>query len=52
MIAILGNKMDLIEQEQVAYEDAKEYAQSIDAIFFYTSAKYDNNIKELFETIA
>lgn len=39
VIAVVGNKIDRADDEQVAYNDAKEYSQSIGAIFKLTSAK-------------
>ena len=45
---VVGNKQDLYEQEQVKEEDAKEFAKSINAGFYLTSAKRNINISDLF----
>jgi GTPase SAR1 family protein len=52
VIAIAANKSDLVERRAVDTEQAKEYATSIDALFFETSAKDDKGIESLFLTIA
>ncbi|KAL4235426.1 Ras-related protein Rab-22A [Mactra antiquata] len=52
VVAIAGNKCDLTELREVRTEDAKQYAEDIDAIFTETSALTAENIKELFESIA
>ncbi|KAL4488356.1 hypothetical protein ABPG72_019206 [Tetrahymena utriculariae] len=51
-IAVVGNKVDLIEREDVKYDDAKSYANGLNAIFQYTSAKENQNIESLFIQIA
>jgi GTPase SAR1 family protein len=45
---LVGNKIDLFESEQVKEEEAKEFAKSIEAGFFLTSAKSGIRINELF----
>ena len=45
---LVGNKYDLYETEQVKEDEAREYANSINAGFYLTSAKYNNNVEELF----
>ena len=45
---LVGNKYDLYENEQVKEDEAREYANSINAGFYLTSAKYNNNVEELF----
>ena len=45
---VVGNKQDLYEQEQVKEEDAKEFAKSINAGFYLTSAKRNISISDLF----
>lgn len=52
ILAIAGNKSDLEHQRQVATEEAKEYADSIDAIFVETSALTAANVSYLFEAIS
>ena len=45
---LVGNKADLYEEEAVKEEEAKEYAKSINAEFYLTSAKTNIRITELF----
>ncbi len=52
MIAIIGNKNDLAENEIVDENDAKKYAESIGGIFYSTSAKDINCIKNVFNDLA
>ncbi|XP_074461835.1 ras-related protein Rab-22A isoform X1 [Larus michahellis] len=48
VVAIAGNKCDLNDVREVMEKDAKDYADSIHAIFVETSAKNAININELF----
>lgn len=41
---VVGNKIDKADDEEVSYNEAKEYAQSINAIFKLTSAKEGKGI--------
>ena len=52
IIAICGNKSDLIEEEKVDEEKAREFAEQIGALFFLTSAKNAMGINDLFIQIA
>ena len=52
ILAIAGNKSDLIENEEVDEGEARKLAESIDAIFMSISAKYINVINDLFLEIA
>ena len=52
MIAIIGNKNDLAENEIVDENDAKKYAESIGGIFYSTSSKDINCIKNVFNDLA
>ena len=52
ILALCGNKSDLINEEQVDEEEARNYAEEIDAIFYPTSAKNDCGITDLFLQIA
>ena len=45
---IVGNKIDLFESEQVDEEEAKNFAKSINAGFYLTSAKKNIEITDLF----
>jgi len=51
VIAIAGNKCDLVDDEQVKEEDAREFAKEIGAIFKLTSAITSVGIYELFKKI-
>ena len=51
IFAVVGNKIDLYEEEKVDEEKVKEYCESIDAIFQLTSAKQNTYIDELFSKI-
>jgi len=52
ILALCGNKSDLIEEEKVDEEEARNYAKEINAIFYPTSAKNDSGITDLFLQIA
>ena len=43
LIAVVGNKMDLYDNEEVSEEEGKNYAKKINAPFLLTSAKTDKN---------
>ena len=49
VLGIVGNKSDLYEQEEVSENEAREFAQSIGAIFALTSAKMNTGVDALFE---
>ncbi|KAA0712716.1 Ras-related protein [Triplophysa tibetana] len=52
VVAIAGNKCDLSDAREVLEKDAKDYADSIHAIFVETSAKNAININEVFIQIS
>ena len=52
ILALCGNKSDLIDEEKVDEETARNYAKEINAIFYPTSAKNDSGITDLFLQIA
>jgi len=52
IVAIAGNKEDLVETEMVSQQEAQQYAQSIGAIFKKTSAKTNYGVEQLFKEIA
>lgn len=52
ILAIAGNKCDLDDVREVNKNDAKQFADDINAIFTETSAATAVNIQELFESIA
>jgi small GTP-binding protein len=45
---LVGNKEDLYETENVKEDEAKEFAKSINAGFYLTSAKSNSGIEKLF----
>ena len=45
---VVGNKIDLFENEQVSEDDAKKFAESINAGFYLTSAKNNIGLNDLF----
>ena len=50
---LVGNKSDLEEKRQVSKEEAEEYLNTINGVFYMeTSAATGENIKELFQKIA
>jgi len=51
ILAVVGNKYDLYNQSQVPDEEAKNWADSIGAIFQFTSAKSNSGIDLLFENL-
>lgn len=56
VIALAGNKLDLVTEQPdkraVAAADAEAYAREAGLLFFETSAKTAENIRELFTEIA
>ena len=52
LLAIAANKCDLIKEEEVDEEVARNYANEIGAIFCVTSAKISSGISDLFLQIA
>ena len=51
ILAIVGNKSDLYETEQISEKEAREFAESINAIFELTSAQNNSGIQQLFEDV-
>uniref|UniRef100_A0A1B6CP69 Ras-related protein Rab-21 n=2 Tax=Clastoptera arizonana TaxID=38151 RepID=A0A1B6CP69_9HEMI len=47
-LTIAGNKVDLEKQRTVPLQDAEEYAKSVGAKHFHTSAKLNTGIEEVF----
>ena len=52
VIALAGNKSDLISKRMVEYEDANAYAEENGLLFMETSALNGNNVNEMFLNIA
>lgn len=51
-IFIVGNKEDMVENEAISLEEAKQFTFSIKGTYMRTSAKLDHGIKELFVEIS
>jgi Ras-related protein Rab-5C len=49
---LAGNKLDLASQRAIDTEEAEAYAKESNLLFFETSAKTGENVKELFTAIA
>ena len=52
VIALAGAKSDMFGEEEVSEEEAKKFAEKINALLQMTSAKNNSGIDELFELIA
>ena len=52
ILVVCGNKSDLIKDEKVDEENAREFANEIGALFFLTSAKNSSSINDVFIQIA
>eukprot|EP01015_Nassula_variabilis_P030096 TRINITY_DN6572_c0_g1_i4.p2 TRINITY_DN6572_c0_g1~~TRINITY_DN6572_c0_g1_i4.p2 ORF type:complete len:157 (-),score=39.44 TRINITY_DN6572_c0_g1_i4:61-531(-) len=52
ILAVVGNKIDLEDKEEVSYEEANSYAKELNAIFAQTSAKENRGIEALFTKIS
>jgi len=51
VIAVVGNKCDLLESEKVSEDEARKFADEIEAYYMAVSAKSGDNIQLLFETL-
>lgn len=56
IIALAGNKLDLVtdqpDKRAISTADAEAYAKEAGLLFFETSAKTSENVRELFTAIA
>ncbi|OAF64900.1 Ras-related protein Rab-21 [Intoshia linei] len=52
VIALCGNKNDLVDEREVSKEEALKYAQEENLIFMETSSKSNHNVTEIFANIA
>ena len=52
ILAIVGNKCDLYEDEEVEEKDVKDFSDKIGAKFFLISAKNGDAIEEMFKSLA
>lgn len=52
VVALAGNKVDLVKDRKVDTEEAADYARSQNLLYMETSAKGDNNVEKLFVEVA
>ena len=52
IIALAGNKCDLVNKRAVSEEEARKYADANNLLFMETSAKTNTNVTDLFRAIA
>ena len=52
IIALVGNKKDKYEEEEVPEEEAKSYAKEIEANFVWVSANNGDGIEYMFQSLA
>ncbi|KFW09400.1 Ras-related protein Rab-17, partial [Eurypyga helias] len=52
VIALVGNKMDLAAEREVATEEGEEFARTKDLLFMETSAKSNHGVNDIFMAIA
>lgn len=52
VLAIVGNKCDLVSQRKVASEEAEKYATQIGATYHETSALYNQGVEAAFHSVA
>ncbi|XP_077298995.1 RAS oncogene family member RabX1 [Arctopsyche grandis] len=52
VLYLVGNKIDLVEERKVSYDDAIQYSRSINAKYYESSALQDQGIEQLFINVA
>lgn len=52
VLCIVGNKIDLEKDRQVSVKTAEEYAKSVNAKLYHTSAKLNKGVEELYTDLA
>jgi Ras-related protein Rab-21 len=52
VLCIVGNKIDLEKDRHVSMQVAEDYAKSVNAKLYHTSAKLNKGIEELFNDLA
>nr|XP_020043160.1 ras-related protein Rab-17 [Castor canadensis] len=52
VVMLVGNKTDLGEQREVTLQEGKEFAESKNLLFMETSAKLNDQVSEVFSTVA
>ena len=51
-LCIVGNKIDLEKDRRVSMQTAEDYAKSVNAKLYHTSAKMSKGVEELFLDLA
>ncbi|MCK5292698.1 MAG: GTP-binding protein [Thermoplasmata archaeon] len=51
-VQILANKVDLVDDTEVAEEDIKEFSDRMDSTYVMTSAKTGKNVEDSFDIVA
>jgi Ras-related protein Rab-21 len=51
VLCIVGNKTDLEKDRRISVATAEEYARSVNAKLYNTSAKFNKGIEELFNDL-
>ena len=52
VLCIVGNKIDLEKDRHVANKTAEDYAKSVNAKLYHTSAKSSKGVEDLFQDLA
>lgn len=52
VLCIIGNKIDLEKDRRVSNQVAEDYAKSVNAKLYHTSAKLNRGVEELFDDLA
>lgn len=52
VICVIASKVDYADAEEVPISKASEYAKSINAQFYQTSAKDGTGVNQLFQSVA
>nr|XP_051694135.1 ras-related protein Rab-17 [Oryctolagus cuniculus] len=52
VVMLVGNKTDLSQQREVAFQEGKEFAESRRLLFLEASAKLNYQVSEIFSTVA
>ena len=51
-IIIVGNKIDLVNERDVSYQDANSFAEKYNITYLEVSAKNGINVQEIFEILS
>lgn len=52
VVMLVGNKTDLSQQREVAFQEGKEFAESRRLLFLEASAKLNHQVSEIFSAVA